>query len=94
MIERLYFYLFIYSNGGDGDCQSSLSVLSPFDEQEEWLKILEILNSFNSGLSSSENGQVGNSTDSDLLDDVQRELQNRLGKSKAIFSYIPLRKEI
>ena len=56
--------------------RTSLSVLSPFDEQEEWLKILEILSTCNSGIGSGPNGDESN-----LLGDVQRELQNRLGKS-------------
>ena len=51
---------------------NSLCVLSPFDEQEEWIKILEILSSCNSGF---------NDGDSNLVDEVQREFQNRIGES-------------
>ena len=65
-------------NGGAGNRagRTSLSVLSPFDEAEEWTKILEILNSCNSGLESTED--VGDG--SHLLGAVQREFQNRLGE--------------
>ncbi len=61
---------------GNRPGRTSLSVLSPFDEAEEWTKILEILNSCNSGLESSED--VGDG--SHLLGAVQREFQNRLGE--------------
>ena len=58
--------------GGQRRATSSLCVLSPFDEQEEWIKILEILSSCNSGL-------AGTGGDSTLVDEVQKEFQNRIG---------------
>lgn len=70
------------TNGGGGGVRhsrTSLSVLSPFDEQEEWLKILEILDACNDGLEAEGRGEGD-----DLLRDVQRELQNRFGKSISI----------
>lgn len=60
------------SSSGQRRPANSLCVLSPFDEQEEWIKILEILSSCNSGF---EDG------DSNLVDAVQREFQNRIGES-------------
>lgn len=65
-----------------GGKRTSLSVLSPFDEAEEWSKILEILNTCNSGLDPSEDGTGGDGgcDDSHLLGAVQREFQNRLGE--------------
>ena len=66
--------------------RTSLSVLSPFDEAEEWTKILEILNSCDLG--SAENGAAGEggSDGPHLLDAVQREFQNRLGELRFSFS--------
>ncbi|XP_046655890.1 ankyrin repeat and SAM domain-containing protein 1A-like [Daphnia pulicaria] len=68
------------TNGPSGGKRTSLSVLSPFDEAEEWSKILEILNTCNSGLDPSEDGTGGDGgcDDSHLLGAVQREFQNRL----------------
>lgn len=47
----------------------SLSILSPFDEQEEWAKISEIMASFSSGLV----------RDSIFVAEMEREIQARLG---------------
>lgn len=66
--------------------RGSLSVLSPFDEQEEWLKILEILNACNSGLED-RNGEQD--ACNHLLSDVQRELQNRFGESTSLLPSVP-----
>ena len=70
-----------------GGKRTSLSVLSPFDEAEEWTKILEILNSCNNGLGSAEDGAAGDggSDGSHLLGAVQREFQNRLGEFLVLF---------
>ncbi|KAF4524671.1 hypothetical protein B566_EDAN009515 [Ephemera danica] len=38
------------SSGADSSTDKSLSILSPFDEQEEWAKISEIMASFGTGL--------------------------------------------
>ena len=64
-----------------------MSVLSPFDEAEEWTKILEILDSCNSGLGSAEDG-AGGSDGLHLLGAVQREFQNRLGELRFSFDSI------
>ena len=56
-------------------------MLSPFDEQEEWIKILEILSSCNSGLAAGE--------ESNLVVEVQREFQNRIGESPCAVSLYP-----
>mgnify|MGYP006989432021 FL=1 len=47
----------------------SLSILSPFDEQEEWAKISEIMASFSSGLV----------RDSIFVAEMEKEIQSRLG---------------
>lgn len=48
----------------------SLSILSPFDEQEEWAKISEIMASFSTGLV----------RDSIFVAEMEREIQARLGQ--------------
>ena len=69
--------------------RTSLSVLSPFDEAEEWSKILEILNSCSTGLDAAEDGASGDggSDGSHLLGAVQREFQNRLGELWFFFQF-------
>jgi len=47
-----------------------LTILSPFDEQDEWAKITEILGTFGEKLG----------RDSLLMKDIQKEFQDRLGK--------------
>ena len=59
------------ANGPRRTLSTSLSVLSPFDVQEEWTKIWEILGSFSSGF---------DKESPHLIDEVQREFQNRIGK--------------
>ncbi|CAG2059750.1 unnamed protein product [Timema podura] len=54
-------------SGGPGD--KSLSILSPFDEQEEWAKISEIMASFGSGLA----------RDSVFVSELEKEFQSRMG---------------
>ena len=49
---------------------NSLTILSPFDEQDEWAKITEILGTFGEKLG----------RDSLLMKDIQKEFQDRLGK--------------
>nr|CAD7460844.1 unnamed protein product [Timema tahoe] len=53
-------------SGGPGD--KSLSILSPFDEQEEWAKISEIMASFGSGLA----------RDSVFVSELEKEFQSRM----------------
>ncbi|KAK2715558.1 ankyrin repeat and sterile alpha motif domain-containing protein 1B-like isoform X3 [Artemia franciscana] len=50
---------------------NSLTILSPFDEQDEWAKITEILGTFGEKLG----------RDSLLMKDIQKEFQDRLGVS-------------
>ncbi|KAK4014538.1 hypothetical protein OUZ56_027060 [Daphnia magna] len=64
------------ASSGNRQNRTSLSVLSPFNEEEEWTKIVEMLNSCNSGLQSVSDGSGGD--DSHLLGAVQREFQNIL----------------
>ena len=49
---------------------SSLTVLSPFDEQEEWAKISEIMESFGGGINK----------ESKFMSEMEKEFETRLGK--------------
>lgn len=71
------------ASSGNRQNRTSLSVLSPFNEEEEWTKIVEMLNSCNSGLQSVSDGSGGD--DSHLLGAVQREFQNILGEFRLYF---------
>lgn len=53
--------------------EKSLSIMSPFDEQEEWAKISEIMASFGTGLV----------RESVFVTELEKEFQTRLG----IFSF-------
>ncbi|XP_049792444.1 ankyrin repeat and SAM domain-containing protein 1A-like [Schistocerca nitens] len=59
------------ASGEDADKPSAgtLSILSPFDEQEEWAKISEIMASFGTGLV----------RESVFVSDLEKEFQSRLG---------------
>lgn len=66
-------------SGGSGpgsgpgiDKGQSLSILSPFDEQEEWAKISEIMASFGTGLV----------RESVFVSELEREFQTRLGECR------------
>lgn len=48
----------------------SLSIMSPFDEQEEWAKISEIMASFGTGLV----------RESVFVSELEKEFQTRLGR--------------
>lgn len=52
------------------DTSKTLSILSPFDEQEEWAKISEIMASFGTGLV----------RESVFVTELEREFQARLGE--------------
>lgn len=52
----------------NGDKDKSLSILSPFDEQEEWAKIQEIMASFGTGLV----------RESVFVSELEKEFQTRL----------------
>lgn len=49
--------------------EKSLSIMSPFDEQEEWAKISEIMASFGTGLV----------RESVFVSELEKEFQTRLG---------------
>ncbi|XP_046394168.1 uncharacterized protein LOC124161944 isoform X2 [Ischnura elegans] len=57
----------------DGTGRGSLSILSPFDEQEEWNKISEIMASFGTGLV----------RESVFVEELEKEFQSRLGLSRS-----------
>jgi hypothetical protein len=61
------------SGPGSGPCTDkgqSLSILSPFDEQEEWARISEIMASFGTGLV----------RESVFVSELEKEFQTRLGE--------------
>jgi hypothetical protein len=69
------------SGAGSGsgiDKSQCLSILSPFDEQEEWAKISEIMASFGTGLV----------RESVFVSELEKEFQNRLGECGHI-GYLP-----
>lgn len=55
--------------GSQGVVDKSLAILSPFDEQEEWAKISEIMASFGTGLV----------RESVFVTELEQEFQSRLG---------------
>lgn len=65
-------------SGSGIDKSQCLSILSPFDEQEEWAKISEIMKSFGSGLV----------RESVFVSELEKEFQNRLGECGRR-SYLP-----
>jgi len=58
------------ASGPGADKGQSLSILSPFDEQEEWAKISEIMASFGTGLV----------RESVFVSELEKEFQSRLGE--------------
>ena len=60
------------ANGASPANQDKASMLSPFDEQEEWNKISEIMASFGTGLV----------RESVFVSELEQEFQQRLGKKK------------
>jgi len=52
--------------------EKSLSIMSPFDEQEEWAKISEIMASFGTGLV----------RESVFVSELEKEFQTRLGNRR------------
>ena len=60
--------------------QKTLSVISPFDEQEEWAKISEIMATFGSGFV----------RESVFVDELEREFQTRLGEYPTSLSFVPI----
>lgn len=58
------------NNGGGGsNLDRSVNMMSPFDEQEEWAKISEIMESFGSGIA----------RESVFVNDIENEFRQRLG---------------
>ena len=57
--------------------EKSLSIMSPFDEQEEWAKISEIMASFGTGLV----------RESVFVSELEKEFQTRLGGCITKFKY-------
>ncbi|KAJ9588273.1 hypothetical protein L9F63_018361, partial [Diploptera punctata] len=63
-------------SGPGSDKGQSLSILSPFDEQEEWAKISEIMASFGTGLV----------RESVFVSELEKEFQTRLGMNRSASS--------
>lgn len=63
------------TNGTDSGSASSISNQSPFDEQEEWAKISEIMASFGNG--------IGHKS---IVTELEQEFESRLGKSTLYYS--------
>lgn len=59
------------------DTDNGLSILSPFDEQEEWNKISEIMATFNSGLL----------REGVLVSEMEKEIQARFGEFYSLHTY-------
>lgn len=60
--------------------EKSLSIMSPFDEQEEWAKISEIMASFGTGLV----------RESVFVSELEKEFQTRLGNLIAIHALLSI----
>ena len=65
-------------SGSGIDKSQCLSILSPFDEQEEWAKISEIMASFGTGLV----------RESVFVSELEKEFQNRLGECGCSFVWV------
>lgn len=57
------------NNNGGSNLDRSVNMMSPFDEQEEWAKISEIMESFGSGIA----------RESVFVNDMENEFKTRLG---------------
>lgn len=57
------------NNNSQSQAEKNLNVMSPFDEQEEWAKISEIMASFGSGIA----------RESVFVNDIENEFKTRLG---------------
>lgn len=60
--------------------EKSLSIMSPFDEQEEWAKISEIMASFGTGLV----------RESVFVSELEKEFQTRLGNLIAVHALLSI----
>nr|XP_018918082.1 PREDICTED: ankyrin repeat and SAM domain-containing protein 1A [Bemisia tabaci] len=70
------------STTGTSNADKTLSILSPFDEQEEWAKISEIMASFGTGIV----------RESVFVDELEKEFKARLGlrKSESVMAESPV----
>lgn len=60
-------------NNNGSNLERSVNMMSPFDEQEEWAKISEIMESFGSGIA----------RESVFVNDIENEFRHRLGLKNA-----------
>lgn len=63
----------INNNNNGSNLERSVNMMSPFDEQEEWAKISEIMESFGSGIA----------RESVFVNDIENEFKHRLGLKNA-----------
>lgn len=63
----------ITNNNNGSNLDRSVNMMSPFDEQEEWAKISEIMESFGSGIA----------RESVFVHDIENEFKQRLGLNNA-----------
>lgn len=61
------------NNNNGSNLERSVNMMSPFDEQEEWAKINEIMESFGSGIA----------RESVFVNDIENEFKHRLGLKNA-----------
>lgn len=61
------------NNNNGSNLDRSVNMMSPFDEQEEWAKISEIMESFGSGIA----------RESVFVNDIENEFRHRLGLNNA-----------
>lgn len=61
------------NNNNGSNLERSVNMMSPFDEQEEWAKISEIMESFGSGIA----------RESVFVNDIENEFKHRLGLKNA-----------
>lgn len=61
------------NNNNGSNLERSVNLMSPFDEQEEWAKISEIMESFGSGIA----------RESVFVNDIENEFKHRLGLKNA-----------
>lgn len=61
------------NNNNGSNLDRSVNMMSPFDEQEEWAKISEIMESFGSGIA----------RESVFVNDIENEFKHRLGLKNA-----------
>lgn len=64
------------NNNSQSQVEKNMTVMSPFDEQEEWAKISEIMASFGSGIA----------RESVFVNDIENEFKTRLGLKNAEMS--------